>query len=228
MSAISARLCTTTGKENNGDSLTTQFSQSEFDAWASSYDDNTSSEDGFPFTGYSVLLQTIFEKAASPAGSDVLDLGVGTGNLALLFANSKCKVWGLDFSAEMLKLAQAKLPSAVLGLADLRAEWPPEFNHRYDAIVSAYTFHHFPIEEKVSLVKRLINHNLNPGGKLLIGDIAFQDEVSEAVVRAEMGKEWEQEFYWLVDESVKVLASAGIPVSFHKISYCAGIFEFLS
>jgi putative AdoMet-dependent methyltransferase len=208
--------------------LTQRFPPAEFDSWAKKYDQDTNAETGFPFTGYLDLLRTIFDRAACPRGSDVLDLGIGTGNLALLFANVGCIVWGLDFSTEMLKLARAKLPSAVLGLADLRAEWPPEFNHRYDAIVSAYTFHHFPIEEKVSLVKRLFKYHLNLNGKLLIGDIAFQDAASEEVVRAEMRKEWEQEFYWLVDESVKVFVSAGIPVSFHKISYYAGIFEFLS
>jgi putative AdoMet-dependent methyltransferase len=208
--------------------MTQRFPPAEFDSWAKKYDQDTNAETGFPFTGYLDLLRTIFDRAACPRGSDVLDLGIGTGNLALLFANAGCKVWGLDFSAEMLKLARKKLPTAVFGLADLRAEWPQAFDRRFDAIVSAYTFHHFPIEEKVSLVKRLIDHNLNPGGKLLIGDIAFQNAREEAQMRLSLGEDWEQEYYWLEDETGRAFRAEGIMVKFDQISACAGVFEFSS
>ena len=206
--------------------MTQRFPPDEFDSWAEKYDQDTNAETGFPFTGYSALLQTIFEKAACPPGSDVLDLGIGTGNLALLFSKAGCNIWGLEFSTEMLKQAQKKLPMSVLGLADLRAEWLPEFDRRYDSIVSAYTFHHFPIEEKVSLVNRLFDHHLNLNGKVLIGDIAFETVEEEDALRKTLGQEWEQEYYWLADETETAFADVGIVVEYTRISECAGIFEF--
>jgi putative AdoMet-dependent methyltransferase len=205
--------------------MTSLFPSNEFDDWAAGYDESVTANSTFPFTGYSTLLQTIFEKAACPPGSNVLDLGIGTGNLALLFDKADCKLWGLDFSAEMLKLAQKKLPSAVLGKVDLRADWPPAINRRFEAIVSAYTFHHFTLEEKISLVKRLLSRYLIPGGKLLIGDIAFENIDDEIRTRDSLGEEWEQEYYWLADESLEALRVEGVTAAFHKISYCAGIFE---
>lgn len=205
--------------------MCTPSPSAEFDSWASGYDQDTKAETGFPFDGYSILLKTMFEKASCPQSGNVLDLGIGTGNLALPFAQKGCNVWGLDFSTEMLKMAQKKLPGAVLGLADLRADWPPAFDRRYNTIVSAYTFHHFTLDEKINLIKRLLARNLEPGGKLLIGDIAFRNASEEMLLRNSLGADWEQEYYWLADEALEGLSNAGIKASFFKISSCAGIFE---
>jgi putative AdoMet-dependent methyltransferase len=207
--------------------MTDLFEPTEFDAWAANYDKEVGGDGGFPFDGYSRLLQTILELASPQPGAAVLDLGIGTGNLALRFAGLECEIWGLDFSGEMLALAKGKIPGAVLGKADLRIPgWPPAFRRRFDCIVSAYTFHHFLLEEKVRLVQRLIDEHLLPGGRLLIGDIAFRDAAEEDALRRSMGTDWEQEYYWLADEALAAFALVGVPGRFSKISACAGIFQF--
>jgi len=200
-----------------------RFPSSEFDGWAASYDASTGAT-GFPFDGYTRLLQTIVDLAAPQPGQAVLALGTGTGNLARLFAERGCAIWGLDFSANMLALARQKLPQAALGQVDLRLEWPPAFHRRFDCIISAYTFHHFLLEEKVRLVQRLLDEHLAPGGRLLIGDIAFRDAADEDALRRALGPEWEQEYYWLADEALAAFSAAGIPARFLQISSCAGIF----
>jgi cyclopropane fatty-acyl-phospholipid synthase-like methyltransferase len=202
------------------------FPPEEFDAWAASYDRSIHSNSGFPFEGYSDVLQKIVNMAEVQPGSSVLDLGIGTGNLALLFANQGCEVWGLDFSAKMLELAQAKLPTATLGQVDIRTEWPLAFQRRFNCIVSAYTFHHFPPEEKVRLVQHLLTDHLAPGGRLVIGDIAFRNAAEEDAMRRKLGPEWEPEYYWLADEAILSFDQAGILARFTKISACAGIFHF--
>jgi len=206
--------------------MTDFFQPTEFDAWAANYDQSVYANSGFPFEGYSCVLQTIVDQADVRSNSSVLDLGVGTGNLAQLFAKRGCEIWGLDFSTEMLRLARTKLPNATLEQADLRAKWPPAFQRQFDYIVSAYTFHHFPREEKVRLVQDLLNDHLFPGGQLIIGDIAFSNTGEEDELRCKMGDEWEEEYYWLANETLANFTDFNIPIRFIKISYYAGIFIF--
>lgn len=198
----------------------------EFDHWAASYDNSIQENSGFPFEGYSAVLHKIVELSGLQPQEDVLDLGIGTGNLALLFYRKGCNIWGLDFSAKMLMEAQAKIPTAVLGQIDIRKDWPAPFERHFDCIVSAYTFHHFPLEEKVALVKQLLDKHLPPKGRLIIGDIAFEDEKEENILRKELGSDWEQECYWLVDETLAAFRKTKVDIRFVKISSCAGVFLF--
>ncbi len=200
------------------------FPPSEFDDWAATYDESVQSSD-FPFTGYPQVLRAIFDLAALPPGAAVLDLGTGTGAIAALFARAGCRVWGVDFSEEMLVRARAKLPGAVFAHADVRDPLPAAFPRRYDAIVSGYTFHHFLLEEKVALARRLVTNHLRPGAPLLVGDIAFLTAAGQEALRRALGDEWEQEYYWLADETLPALAAAGLDARFHAISNCAGVFE---
>ncbi len=212
--------------EGMSESMDLQFLPDEFDQWAASYDQSVITDAGFPFDGYSRVLRTIIDQAALPEGASVLDLGTGTGNLAGLFVGRKCAVWGLDFSDPMLDVARAKLPMVRFARVDIRAGWPPEFCRRYAGIVSGYTFHHFPLREKVAQVRRLLTEYLLPGGRVVIGDIAFQDAAEEDALRRALGDEWEQEYFWLADEALAAFAAAGIPARFTKISSCAGVFCF--
>jgi putative AdoMet-dependent methyltransferase len=207
--------------------MTDPFPPIGFDAWAASYDRSIHSNSGFPFEGYTDVLQGIVDIAEVKPGASVLDLGIGTGNLALLFARLGSEVWGLDFSAKMLELAQIKLPGAKLGQVDIRTGWPHAFQRRFDCIVSAYTFHHFPQDEKVRLVQRLLKDHLTPDGRLVIGDIAFWNAAEENMMRFTLGSEWEQEYYWFADETILAFEKAGVQALFSKISVCAGVFQFI-
>lgn len=206
--------------------MTDLYPSSEFDEWASSYDRSVAGNTGFPFDSYGEVIKSIVNLCSPQPGASVLDLGIGTGNLALPFSQRGCRIWGLDFSAEMLNLARLKLPDAALAQTDLRAEWPPDFHRRFDYIVSAYTFHHFTTDEKVRQIQRLLQDYLALDGKLVIGDIAFSSVEEQDQLRQTLGSEWDQEYYWLADEAVQALALAGIQAVFCKISYCAGVFEF--
>jgi putative AdoMet-dependent methyltransferase len=206
--------------------VNTRFPPAEFDEWAADYDAGVTVEVGYPFDGYRAVLQTVIDLAAPRPGQSVLDLGIGTGNLAQRFAQLGCAIWGLDFSPKMLALARQKLPQAVLGEVDLRAAWPPAFQRRFDAIVSGYTFHHFLLEEKLQLVERLLDDHLAPGGRLIIADVAFNDAAAEDALRQAMGDAWEDEYFWLADETTQAMARAGISTQYAQISSCAGVFQF--
>jgi putative AdoMet-dependent methyltransferase len=156
-------------------------------------------------------------------GMSVLDLGTGTGNLAAGFARLGCELWCTDFSEPMLEQARQKLNQAHFLLHDLRTDLPAEWQQPFDRIVSAYAFHHFDLEEKVRILHGLLPR-LTPGGRMLIGDIAFRDQAALDQAKAEAGEVWEDEFYWLVDQAIPALKKAGLWASYRQISSCAGIF----
>jgi putative AdoMet-dependent methyltransferase len=199
------------------------FPASDFDPWAASYDQSVQT-DGFPFTGYHLALETCLRLAEARPGMSVLDLGTGTGNLALRFAALGCELWCTDFSEKMLEKARAKLPAAQFALHDLRAAFPPEFERRFERIVSGYVFHHFEQPQKVQICAGLLRERLTLGGKLVIADIAFADaEARDAAKRAE-GENWDEEFYWLAGKDLPALEKAGLRASFQPVSSCAGVF----
>jgi putative AdoMet-dependent methyltransferase len=199
------------------------FPASEFDAWADDYDQTVPNSQAFPFTGYQAALEMVVTRAEVQAGMRLLDLGTGTGNLALRFAALGCELWCSDFSEAMLAKARLKLPSAQFLLHDLRTELPVEWAPPFERIVSAYVFHHFPLDEKVKLIERLLPR-LTPGGRILIADIAFPDATALENAKAEAGDGWDEEYYWVADESVTTLQKVGMRVEYTPVSNCTGVF----
>jgi len=205
--------------------MTDPFPASDFDSWADYYDDSTRTENVFPFDGYDKVLDTIVLRAGPRPGMNVLDIGTGTGNLALRFAELGCDLWCTDFSEPMLEKARAKLLAANFISHDFRTDMPPELQgKRFNAIVSAYVFHHVELPGKVEICRSLVRQNLEQGGKLVIGDLSFQ---SRAVMDAFAGSVpdlWEVEPYWLADEALPALQSAGLQVDYEQVSACAGVY----
>ncbi|KAF0106511.1 MAG: smtA6 [Anaerolineaceae bacterium] len=199
------------------------FPASDFDDWAETYDRSVADWQAFPFTGYDDLLKTVLRLAEPRPGLSVLDLGTGTGNLALPFARAGCDLWCTDFSEPMLAKARQKLPAAHFVLHDLRLPLHAGFQRPFDRIVSAYVFHHFELDEKIRVLRGLFPH-LAPGGRIIIGDIAFQDAAAMEKVKLAAGGEWEDEFYWLADEALAALREAGIQAEYSQVSSCAGVF----
>lgn len=199
------------------------FPASDFDPWAESYDRDVVTYSDFPFAGYEQVLETVISRADTHPGMDVIDLGTGTGNLAVRFADLGCNLWCMDFSEPMLDKARAKLPGAQLFHHDLRLEWPSGLDHRFDRIVSGYVFHHFPLEKKVSLCRELVMRRLISGGRLVIADISFSSQAMMDEFKKGID-DWEEEFYWLADESESALVKAGLLVTYNQVSPCAGVY----
>lgn len=167
------------------------FPPSEFDSWAETYDQSTREYSEFPFDGYERVLETILRRANSQPGQSVLDLGTGTANLALLFAEKGCRLTCTDFSEAMLIKAREKLPDARFSFHDLRKDFPAEMDERFDHIVSAYVFHHFELDQKIRICADLVQNRLSPGGNLIIGDISFPGFAAKESFRQRI-PDWEE------------------------------------
>jgi len=199
-----------------------------FDRWAENYDTAITSVDGdFPFDGYEQVLDEVVRLAGVQPSMRILDLGIGTGNLAARFLQSGCAVWGADFSAEMLAQARAKLPHVHLVQADLLGEWPAELQLPFDRVVSAYVLHEFDLAAKISLLRRVASHHLAAGGCILVADIAFSTALAREEAAQRWADEWdEEEYYWAADETIAACEKAGLQATYKQVSSCGGVFTF--
>lgn len=200
-----------------------------FDAWAADYDGAVyaDGEDGFPFAGYERVLDAVARRVAGGGEGTmrILDVGVGTGNLAAKFSPNTHDVWGVDFSPEMLRKAAERLPHATLLQADLLQPLPEELRCPFDRIVSGYVLHEFDLATKIRLLERLAEHSLAPGGLFVIGDIAFPDADVLSGARDRWHRVWDfDEHYWAADEALAAFRALGWEAEYEQISICAGVF----
>jgi putative AdoMet-dependent methyltransferase len=198
-----------------------------FDRWADRYDEAVHAGVGFPFAGYEATLDRVTALAEVGPGSRVLDVGIGTGNLARRFVDLGCCVWGIDISSKMLALAHAKLPSVRLVLGDIAGEWPSELPDRFDGVVSAYVFHHFDLSAKVAVLARLLRDRCGPGRRIVVGDVCVPTETALDDLRRKCGDQMdEEEHYWIADEAIATCKECGIRASYEQVSAFAGVFVF--
>lgn len=194
-----------------------------FDLWADGYDKTvgvSDEENTYPFAGYKDVLGTIYKTIMEKENAVVLDIGFGTGTLTTKLYENGSTIYGQDFSARMIELASEKMPNAHLYQGDFtQGLVEPLLAQRYDFIVATYSLHHLSDEQKVSFLHELCNH-LNPGGQVLIGDVAFDNRRQLEQCRKDVGDEWDDdEIYFVVDELTREFPE----LSFKQLSHCSGV-----
>ena len=194
-----------------------------FDLWADGYDRDvglSDEESSYPFAGYRDVLGGIFQIIMRKENASVLDIGFGTGTLTAKLYEHGCTIYGQDFSARMVKLASEKMPDAHLCQGDFSYGLAESLrNQSYDFIVATYSLHHLTDEQKVVFLCTLLDR-LNDGGRILIGDVAFETRGQLDQCRLEAADEWDdEEIYFVADE----LRRSFPELSFSQVSHCAGI-----
>ena len=194
-----------------------------FDLWADGYDKTvgiSDEENTYPFAGYKKVLGFIFQVVMEIPNAAVLDIGFGTGTLTTKLYEQGCSIYGQDFSARMIELASAKMPTAHLYQGDFSKELAePLRNHRYDYIIATYSLHHLTDKQKKDFLS-MLRDCLKENGKILIGDVAFETRDGLDRCRQEAGEEWDDdEIYFVVEE----LRNDFPDISFTKLSPCAGV-----
>jgi cyclopropane fatty-acyl-phospholipid synthase-like methyltransferase len=208
-----------------------------FDGWAASYDRSVGERSGFPFEGYERVLDLVADRACAAPGMLVLDLGIGTGNLAGRMLERGCVVWGLDFSVEMLAKAHARYPGVELVKADIRGDWPIDVDRRFDRIVSAYVLHEFDLASKIRLIRKLVCDHLVDDGRVVVGGISFETCAARKQAERAAGGRWnaesgrwegrvwdDDEHYWAANETLAALAKVGLTANYEQVSFCGGVY----
>lgn len=118
------------------------------------------------------MRRDLIESAQLESGHCVLDLGCGTGSLALAVnTHREIEMHGVDVDPRMLMRARAKARTAHANIAftcaDARAL--PYADARFDRVVSSLVLHHLTSAEKVTALREC-RRVLAPGGSLHIVD----------------------------------------------------------
>lgn len=112
-------------------------------------------------------------------GSQVLDLGCGTGILFPYILNAignKGRLFGVDFSPKMLLEARRKIKNKNIILICSPAESLPFLPQSFDYIIAFASFPHF--ENKAKAIRE-ISRVLKKGGKLFIAHLLGRKELKE-------------------------------------------------
>ena len=200
--------------------------QSVFDSWAEEYDLDVVESDlknEYPFAGYQKLMRLLYEKIIEKAPVQILDVGIGTGTLASKLYESGIAVTGIDFSDEMLQIAENKMPNAKLIKWDLSKGMPPEIGgKKFDIIISTYALHHFTDPEKLRLIPLILTH-LEKDGVFIIGDIGFETLADLEVCKDKFADIWDyDEFFFVMSELRQGLSCH---IRHELLSHCCVLIE---
>jgi ubiquinone/menaquinone biosynthesis C-methylase UbiE len=112
--------------------------------------------------------------AAIASGEQVLDVGCGTGTLAVAAARAApgVSVTGLDADPSILARARKKASGAKLEIAfdQGMSTALPYADSSFDLVLSTLFFHHLPDDAKRQTAGELLRV-LRPGGRFVVGDL---------------------------------------------------------
>ncbi len=125
--------------------------------------------------GFQELRDEIFARAKPVAGERALDVGAGTGLLAVPLADVCADVWAIDISAAMVEhlrwLIAGRHLANLYPLVASATSLPVE-DESVDLVVSNYCYHHLDAGEKRRAVAEAFRV-LAPGGRFVFGDMMF-------------------------------------------------------
>jgi len=123
-----------------------------------------------PLEAQQALADQILALVNKPAGSRVLDIGCGTGQLMLALSGSGFEVHGIDNNAQAVALARDTVRSSGLSANvihdDFSRAWQSMEAGGFDVVILQNSFRYFPS----SLIFSAALHLLAPGGRLIISE----------------------------------------------------------
>jgi ubiquinone/menaquinone biosynthesis C-methylase UbiE len=187
------------------------------------YDRWTAAERGLYYEGYDHLLELVSVRCQAKAGDAALDIGTGTGSLALRLAQHRgCRIVGLDPSPGMIAAARRKAADRDwLDVSFEAAEAPflaiPYPDGAFDAVVSTLAFHHVHERDKPAALGEMARV-LRPGGCLSIGDSMFRNRADLDAALERWPHELENEYFAYLDTLPAMFEAAGLGFQAEQVS----------
>jgi len=203
--------------------------QEEYDILATTYDQDVTDMVRlglFPYEGYDDLLDTIatmIDNQTRLETANILDLGIGTGNLYAKIKPEKFHLTGIDFSRKMLDITQLKHPESLLFIHDYMKGIPDSLRQEhYDFIISTYSIHHQDINELLDFIHYYLQF-LNPFGKMILGDVLFLDPQSKQMAHKQYIDSWNENVHYHVYHQLVSKMTERLSLSFMKLSRVSGL-----
>ncbi len=141
----------------------------------------------FDMTRYKPWPETVEYVESLPEKSRILDIGCGNGRNMILPRRLGHEVVGVDFSTNLLRIAQEKLELRELSeggsLLEGDASNLPVKNDTFDAALYIATLHHIPSEENRLKSLGELKRCLKPGGTALVSVWALDQPKFEDLLR---------------------------------------------
>jgi malonyl-CoA O-methyltransferase len=142
-----------------------------YDRWSEKYDQT-------PNPVVSMDERCTLIALAPKSGERILDAGCGTGRHFVPLQRAGSKIFGIDFSMGMLRVARRRHPRMPVLQADLQQALPFASGY-FDAILCALVGEHL---ERLHLVFREMHRVLRPGGRLVFS--VYHPEMAAAGIEA--------------------------------------------
>lgn len=182
-------------------------SRALFDTWAATYRHDVYSAEG-PLAGYAESLEAAAALLPLPQDATLLDVGIGAGAFAELFAERRPRVHGIDASAEMLAECRQAHPDYALEHGLFVSL--PYTSASFHAVVSSFAFHEVAPSWRARACREMARV-LCPGGHVCLLDIMFASPEAREAARQELGNQWdEDEDYPLIGRLDAHLRAAGL------------------
>ncbi|MDY0406914.1 class I SAM-dependent methyltransferase [Virgibacillus sp. 179-BFC.A HS] len=191
-----------------------------FDEWSQSYDDTVAGSDP-QYADVFLHYNSILDQVAERATGNVIEFGVGTGNLTEKLLSRGLRVFGIEPSEGMRKIANEKMPGLHVQDGDFLTL--PALPDEIDSIVSTYAFHHLTDKEKGEAI-RLYSDLLHKDGRIIFGDTIFATDKAkmEMIAQAKRKKygrlaaDLLREYYTTIPIMQNIFNRNGFEVSFTK------------
>lgn len=197
----------------------------KYDLWSDGYDiacNLLEERDEYPVAGYKEVLNQVYQRVRTSSGKKVLELGFGTGILARKLYQDGYEIHGVDHSESVVDVAREDMPKVHFLCDDYEMGIPEEMMfEEFDVCIATYSINKMDAYEKADLFQDVLDH-LRPGGKLIVGDVAFENLADMKKLAREFKDRRIHFDYPLVhEEAIKDFPE----LSWTPVSKCAAILE---
>lgn len=183
-----------------------------FDNWAVHYDEDIR-KGGQGLDFYAHYDEVMSVAAGAVKGERVVEIGVGTGNLAAEILKKGIEpenYTGVDQSLNMLKEARKKCPGIELRIGTFLQL--PLSDNVCDTVISSYAFHHCSHDEKILAIAEM-DRIIAGQGRIVIADLMFADEDARKAYEENCSESARDalgdEFFGNADEMEEMLGAQG-------------------